>query len=57
MFVVKNTKRSYNCYLNEENKWKGLLEAKIFSTKEEAEKNAGEQGMVISWSEIRSTFE
>ena len=52
MFVIKNVKRDYNCYLTEDNKWSGLLEAKIFETKEEAEKTSSEEGKVYSWEEL-----
>lgn len=51
MFVIKNTKRDYNCYLSNDNKWEGLLKSKTFETKEEAEKATlpSEEGEIISW--------
>ena len=51
MFVIKNTKRDYNCYLSNDNKWEGLLKSKTFETKEEAEKTAlpSDEGDIISW--------
>lgn len=52
MFVIKNTKRDYNCYLTENNTWKGLLEAKIFKTKEEAEQSLLEDGIILSWEDV-----
>lgn len=52
MFVIKNVKYSYNAYLNEKGEWKGLLSAKTFSTREEAEANLPENGEVLAWNEV-----
>lgn len=52
MFVIKNIKRGYNCYLTENNTWKGLLEAKVFKTEEEANSFLTEEGKVLSWNEV-----
>ena len=54
MFVIKNTKRDYDCYLSENNKWEGLLKAKVYNTKEEAEKVElpSETGKVVSWENV-----
>lgn len=52
MFVIKNKNRNYACYLTEENTWKGLLQAKMFSTKEEAEKALTESGEIVDFYEL-----
>lgn len=54
MFVIKNTKRDYNCYLSENNTWEGLLKAKVYKTQEEAEntKIPSETGKVVSWENV-----
>ena len=51
MFVIKNTKRNYNCYLSNNNKWEGIVKAKVYDTKDEAEKVKlpSETGIVITW--------
>ena len=56
MFLIKNTKRSYNCYLSDEGKWAGLLIAKVFENKEDAEKVCSEDGKVISWNEATDLY-
>lgn len=56
MFLIKNTKRSYDCYLSDEGKWAGLLIAKVFENKSDAEKACSEDGKVISWSEATSLY-
>lgn len=54
MFVIKNTKRNYDCYLSENNKWEGLLKAKIYNTKEEAEKVElpSEIAEIVEWNKV-----
>lgn len=52
MFVIKNVKRSYDCYLTENNTWKGLLKAKIFKTEDEAKVVLTEDGKIFAWSDI-----
>ena len=52
MFVIKNIKRDYDCYLTKDNTWKGLLEAETFKTEEEAEIKLTEEGKIIDWNEI-----
>lgn len=52
MFVIKNTKRNYDCYLTENNTWSGLLKAKTFKTEDEAKAVLTEEGKVITWSEV-----
>lgn len=52
MFVIKNKDRNYACYLTEENTWKGLLQAKFFKTKEEAEKVLNEYGEIVNFEEL-----
>lgn len=54
MFVIKNTKRDYDCYLSENNKWEGLLKAKVYNTKEEAEKVElpSETAEIVEWNKI-----
>lgn len=54
MFVIKNIKRNYNCYLTENNTWSGLLKAKVFKSEEEAKKVLTEEGKIFSWIEITS---
>jgi len=54
MFVIKNIKRSYDCYLTENNTWSGLLNAKVFNTEDEAKKVLNEDGKIISWNEVIS---
>lgn len=56
MFLIKNTKRSYNCYLSDEGKWAGLLIAKVFEDKAEAEKVCSEDGKVITWDEATNLY-
>ena len=56
MFLIKNTKRSYDCYLSDEGKWAGLLIAKVFENKADAEKVCSEDGKIISWSEATSLY-
>jgi len=51
MFIIQNAKRSYNCYLSENNEWKGLLEAKTFKTKDEIT-NVPEDGKIVEWNEV-----
>lgn len=54
MFVIKNTKRNYDCYFSENNKWEGLLKAKIYNTKEEAEKVElpSETAEIVEWNKV-----
>lgn len=52
MFIIKNIKRSYDCYLTENNTWEGLLKAKTFKTEEEAKASLTEDGKIITWSEV-----
>lgn len=52
MFVIKNIKRNYDCYLTKDNNWKGLLEAETFKTEEEAKSKLTEEGKIINWNEI-----
>lgn len=54
MFVIKNTKRNYDCYLSENNKWEGLLKAKVYNTKEEAEKVElpSETAEIVEWNKV-----
>lgn len=54
MFIIKNTKRNYDCYLSENNKWEGLLKAKVYNTKEEAEKVElpSETAEVVEWNKV-----
>ena len=52
MFVIKNVKRSYDCYLTENNTWEGLLKAKIFKTEDEAKVVLTEDGKIFAWSDI-----
>lgn len=58
MFVIKNIKRKYDCYISDTNVWKGLIEAKIFKSEKEAfdylNENKIEDGKVYTWSEITS---
>lgn len=54
MFVIKNIKRSYDCYLTENNTWEGLLSAKTFKTEDEAKKVLNEDGEIVSWNEVIS---
>ncbi|MGN1393405.1 MAG: hypothetical protein ACI4V7_05095 [Succinivibrionaceae bacterium] len=56
MFLIKNIKRSYDCYLSDEGKWAGLLIAKVFENKTDAEKVCSEDGKVISWNEATSLY-
>lgn len=53
MFVIRNTKRDYKCYLSENNKWEGLLKAKTFETKEDAEKEKyTETAEILNWNDV-----
>ena len=52
MFIIKNVKRNYDCYLTENNTWEGLLKAKIFKTKDEAKVVLTEDGKIFAWSDI-----
>lgn len=53
MFVIKNTQRDYVCYLSEDGEWEGLLKAKTFETKEEAEKEKhNETTEILDWNEV-----
>lgn len=52
MFVIKNVKRSYDCYLTENNTWEGLLKVKIFKTEDEAKVVLTEDGKIFTWSDI-----
>lgn len=52
MFVIKNIKRSYDCYLTENNTWEGLLKAKTFKTEDEAKEALNENGQIIAWSDV-----
>lgn len=56
MFLIKNTKRSYDCYLSNEDNWAGLLSAKVFENKEDAEKACSDDGKVISWNEATGLY-
>lgn len=53
MFVIKNKNKPYACYLSENDKWEGLLKAKVFKTKEEITE-LSEEGEIISWEEVVS---
>ena len=52
MFVIKNIKRNYDCYLTENNTWEGLLKAKTFKTEAEAKAVLTEDGKIFTWSDI-----
>lgn len=52
MFVIKNIKRNYDCYLTENNTWEGLLKAKTFKTEDEAKAALTEDGKIFIWSDI-----
>lgn len=56
MFVIKNTERDYDCYISENNLWKGLLKAKVFNSENEANTYLSENnisnGKIYSWIEI-----
>lgn len=52
MFVIKNIKRSYDCYLTENNTWEGLLKAKTFKTEDEAKTALTEDGKILDWSDV-----
>ncbi len=52
MFVIKNIKRSYDCYLTENNTWEGLLKAKTFKTEDEAKEALNENGQIVAWSDV-----
>lgn len=52
MFVIKNIKRNYDCYLTENNTWEGLLKAKTFKTEAEAKAVLTEDGKIFAWSDI-----
>ena len=52
MFVIKNIKRSYDCYLTENNTWEGLLKAKTFKTEDEAKTALTEDGKILAWSDV-----
>lgn len=52
MFVIKNIKRNYDCYLTENNTWEGLLKAKTFKTEDEAKAVLTEDGKIFAWSDI-----
>lgn len=56
MFVIKNVKRSYACYISENNTWEGLLKAKVFVSENEANEyinsNKLLDGKVYTWLEI-----
>lgn len=58
MFVIKNIKRDYDCYISENNVWEGLLKAKTFNSENEANAYINEQNIVdgkaCSWNEIIS---
>ena len=49
MFVIKNTKKAYDCYLTSDKKWKGLLQAQHFNTEDEAKANLPENGEVCDY--------
>ena len=52
MFVIKNIKRDYDCYLTKDNTWKGLLKAETFKTEEDAKNKLTDEGKIIEWKEI-----
>lgn len=52
MFVIKNVKRSYDCYLTENNTWEGLLKAKTFKTEDEVKQVLTDEGELLTWEEI-----
>lgn len=52
MFIIKNIKRSYDCYLTKNNTWEGLLKAKTFKTEDEAKAVLTEDGKIFIWSDI-----
>ena len=52
MFVIKNIKRSYDCYFTENNTWEGLLKAKTFKTEDEAKEALNENGQIVAWSDV-----